>query len=214
MTLALFDIDGTLVVPPSCERRFYAYMWKRGRQSPRNWLPYLHTMADGFLGRSDVSFKNNKAYFAGMPVDEVEALGEEWLAEVLHSVFFPEVLARLEQHRSNGDDIWLLTGAPDFLAADLARHFNALGHTGTLLAVEDGRFTRSPPLRHPYGPTKRELAQEIVASLGIEAKDVVAYGNAEHDEHVLRWAGTAVAVHPDRGLRDIALAEGWEVLAD
>ena len=40
MTLAIFDIDGTLV-EGSTERRFWRYLLKRGHQGPRQVLAYL-----------------------------------------------------------------------------------------------------------------------------------------------------------------------------
>jgi len=40
MTLAIFDIDGTLI-EGSTERRFWRYLAKRGHQGPRQILAYL-----------------------------------------------------------------------------------------------------------------------------------------------------------------------------
>lgn len=212
MALGLFDIDGTLVEDPSCERRFFAFLRKHGHQPPARWLPHVARTIKGLVTDGPIALKTTKAYLAGMDVQEVEALADEWVAADAAGAFIKGALERLEAHRARGDDIWLLTGTPDFLAAALARHLDVAGYSASDMVAEDGRYTGAPPTRHPYGSVKQDIAVELVREFGIGSEDVVAYGNSIHDEAVLRWAGCAVAVWPDRRLAGVANAENWEII--
>ena len=61
MTLAIFDIDGTLV-EGSTERRFWRYLLKRGHQGPRQVLAYLLFWLRYLPVYGRRTSKKNKAY--------------------------------------------------------------------------------------------------------------------------------------------------------
>jgi putative phosphoserine phosphatase/1-acylglycerol-3-phosphate O-acyltransferase len=48
--------------------------------------------------------------------------------------------------------------------------------------------------------------------MGFAASDIVAYGNSYQDMALLSWAGTPIAVRPDRRLAAVARAQGWTVI--
>src|SRR5690606_26231910 len=86
MTLAIFDIDGTLV-EGSTERRFWRYLLKRGHQGPRQVVAYLAFWLRYLPKYGRDTAKKNKAYLYKLPVARIEALAERFVAE--------EVLPRL-----------------------------------------------------------------------------------------------------------------------
>jgi Cof subfamily protein (haloacid dehalogenase superfamily) len=76
---------------------------------------------------------------------------------------------------------------------------------GRLLAVTHSAPTAAMLEMGPYGINKAVTLAEFAASKGIEAKDVVAFGDMPNDIEMLRWAGAGYAMASGhRAARDAA----------
>jgi HAD superfamily hydrolase (TIGR01490 family) len=211
MRLILVDLDGTLLDHPSSERRFIRHLARRGMLGPRQWLA-----AGGFFLRWTARFgravaRKNKAYLAGLEQGRVAMAADAFVTGVILPRLQPALLDRLRRHAAAGDRLVLLTGAPDFIAAPVARRIGARC-CATVCRGRDGRYTASPPLRHPLGAEKLALARELAQDAGVELHRCVAYADSGDDIPLLRAVGRAVAVNPDRRLARAAARRGWEVV--
>jgi HAD superfamily hydrolase (TIGR01490 family) len=213
MTLALFDIDGTLV-RGSTERRFWRYLLTRGRQGPRQILAYALFLLR-FWPTYGVSIaKKNKAYLRNLATADVEALAAAFVAtEVLPRLFTPAV-QRLQQHLRRGDTVVLLSGTLEPIARTLADSLGVQKVCATVCSQRDGRYLARPPEVHPFGKAKLDLAAQLAAELGYELRHATAYGDSRHDLDLLRAVGEPVAVLPDASLSAAAATNDWEVIAD
>ena len=126
MTLAIFDIDGTLV-EGSTERRFWRYLLKRGHQGPRQvaayvwfWLRYLPV-----YGR--LTAKKNKAYLYKLRTARVRQLAASFVAEEIVPRLYAPAVQRLQNHLRRGDTVVLLSGTLEPIAEEIAR-FLAVSH--------------------------------------------------------------------------------------
>lgn len=212
MAPVLFDLDGTLLDCPSSERLFVGAMLSRGMLGPRQigaGLGFLIRWAPRY--RRHV-FKKNKAYLAGLDPAAVSALGEDFVRRVLLPRVRPSMRARIDAHGRAGDRLALLTGAPDFLAAPLARAIGLEAVAATRCAVEVGRFNAAPPPVHPFGHAKIAAAGELCRPLGGTLEEAVAYADSGHDVPLLCAVARPVAVAPDRTLARIARAARWEIV--
>lgn len=210
--LVLFDIDGTLVPPPGCEPRFARYLLKRGHlglpqalASAYFWVRYLPV-----CGR-DLPQKN-KAWLAGLPVDRVREWAGEFVREALVPIIAAPIRVRLKAHLDAGDHVVLLSGTPGFIVDVLSQELGVRSGRGAVCATRDGRFRAALPVSHPYGPDKTRAAQEIASAAGLALEQAVAYGDSINDAHLFRAVGDAVAVMPDRRLREAAGVEDWEII--
>ncbi len=210
MALAIFDIDGTLVAGPSTEKRLFAHLLRTGRLGVPQLLAFVRT---GLAPDPDGhAWKRNKSYLAGLACADVAAGATAWAARAAADWWFEPCVVRLREHQAAGDDVVLLSGTPQFLADELARQLGAGRAIGTLCAAEGGVFRPAPPVRHPFGAAKLELARRLCAESGVPAAAVIAYGDSRHDVPLLGFAGRAVAVRPDAGLRAEARRRGWPVI--
>ncbi|MCI0749110.1 MAG: HAD-IB family hydrolase [Nevskiales bacterium] len=211
-TLALFDLDGTLLPLPSSERRFLRHLFNTGRLGFRQGL----TAAGFVLRRATVYgrhvWKKNKAYLCGLSVTDVEALGADFARRQLLPLLRPAPLARLRAHQADGATVVLLTGAPQFIAGPIAEALRCTRGIATQPAQRDGRYTAEPPLRHPLGMEKLRLAQTLSQKLGLSLTGAWAYGDAHDDLPLLESVGHAVAVSPDARLRAQARRLNWEIV--
>ena len=212
MRLVLFDLDGTLVTGASSERGFTGWLFRHGRLGPRQWLASLWFIVV-FLPRfrRDI-FKKNKAYLTGLEVGEVAALAGRYVEEKLIGRLHAPAVARLRRHLADGEEVVLLTGAPDFLAAPIARHLGVSAVESSRCPRDNGRFAWGSPTEHPFGASKLAYARELAQSRGTDLDNVVAYADSRDDLTLLGVVGVPVAVRPDRRLRREARKRGWEII--
>jgi HAD superfamily hydrolase (TIGR01490 family) len=212
MKLAFFDIDGTLLAG-STERRFSRYLLRKGCLGPRQvasflWFLLRHARTYG----RDV-LKKNKAYLAGIDVERIRVLAEEFVAaEVVPQLYGP-VVQRLQRHLSAGDTAVLLSGTLEPIARALGSALGVRHVCATLCDERQGRYTSAAPHRHPFGAVKRALATEIAAGMGADLRDAAAYGDSRHDLDLLEAVGHPVAVRPDAPLLATARGNRWDIIA-
>jgi HAD superfamily hydrolase (TIGR01490 family) len=212
VTLALFDVDGTLLPLPSTEVRFVAWLARRRRLPWRALLRQAGALPRLLYRHGSAGFTENKAWLAGMEPGTLEALGEEFVRTNLARRLRPAVRARLDAHRHAGDRVLLLTGTPDFLARPLCKLLGADDFRATRQRVEGGRYAGQRPALHPRGAAKLEIARQVAAEAGSRLEDAVAYADAWPDRVLLEAVRTAVTVAPRGKLRRLALKRGWEIL--
>jgi len=211
MTLAIFDIDGTLV-RDSTERRFWRYLLARGRQGPRQILASAWFLLR-YLPRYGVHVaKKNKAYLVGLETADITALAADFVAREALPRLYEPVLQRLQQHLRAGDTVALLSGTLEPIARALAQHLGVQHVRATECAQRDGRYLARPPVVHPFGALKVDVAKELAAQLGAELGLATAYADSAHDLELLEAVGVAVAVRPDRTLLRAAQAKAWDVI--
>jgi phosphoserine phosphatase len=156
--------------------------------------------------------KKNKAYLAGIEHRTIARLARQFVAEDIPSVLFAPCVDRVQSHLVAGDKIVLLSGTLDVIAAAIAHTLGVEHAVGTTCAVESGRHTRNPPLRHPFDVTKKEIAEQLSHEFDISLEDTVALANSRSDLPLLEIVGTGVAVRPDSGLERAAQSRHWEVI--
>ncbi len=212
MTAVFVDVDGTLLDGPTAEFLFALHLAGRQRIGPRQ-IASAALFVPRWAGRYGLQvFRKNKAYLAGLAVEEVEALAEAFVHDNLAKRVRPPLVRRLDAHRAAGDRIALVSGTPDFIARPLAARVGAEVWSATLLARSNGSYTAEPPEVHPFGDDKVRASHELCARLGCALEDCTAYGNSIHDLPLLRRVARPVAVCPDRRLKRIARQGGWEIL--
>jgi len=211
MTLAIFDIDGTLV-EGSTERRFWRYLLKRGHQGPRQVLAYSLFWPRYFPVFGRLTAKKNKAYLYKLDTARVRRLATSFVAEeILPRLYGPAVL-RLQNHLRRGDTVVLLSGTLEPIARALADALKVPHVRATLCREHGGRYGAGPPEVHPFGATKLEIATQFAAEIGARLSEASAYGDSEHDLALLQAVGDPVAVMPDAPLLATARDNRWHII--
>jgi HAD superfamily hydrolase (TIGR01490 family) len=211
MTLAIFDIDGTLV-EGSTERRFWRYLLKRGHQGPRQVLAYLIFWLRYFPSFRSHTAKKNKAYLYMLETVRVRALAERFVAdEILPRLYAPAV-QQLQRHLRHGDTVVLLSGTLEPIACALARALGVRHVRATVCRERGGRYLAGPPKMHPFGAAKLEIATQFATDSGADLREASAYGDSLHDLTLLEAVGHPVAVRPDRPLLETARGNRWLII--
>jgi phosphoserine phosphatase len=210
--LAIFDVDGTLVSGRSTEKRFMAWLLRRGHIGPFQVLSAAWFIVRWFPRFGRHVFRKNKAYLKGLPLTLVADEASRFVDSLPETVWIGQALAELRQHRKNGDIVLLFSGTLQPIAESLSRRFGADGSVGTECRLKQGRFTAAPPLQHPFYDEKADLLPSICETYRIAAGDIYAYADSGFDIPLLREVGHPVAVCPDRMLAAWARANSHRVL--
>ncbi len=129
--------------------------------------------------------------------------------DVAHQVA-PGARQAIEEHRSRGEPIVLITGSTQYAAEVVARSLDIEHVISTRLEVDAGRFTgRMSQLC--FGHHKVPLAERFAAERGVDLDRSSFYSDSYNDLPMLSRVGTAVAVNPDARLRLHAARSGWRV---
>ena len=211
MTLAIFDIDGTLV-EGSTERRFWRYLLKRGHQGPRQVLAYLVFWLRYLPVFGRLTPKKNKAYLYKLDTARVRTLAASFVDEEILPRLYTPAVQRLQSHLRRGDTVVLLSGTLEPSARALASRLKVPHVRATVCRERDGRYLGGPPERHPFGATKLTIATTFAAEIGASLSDASAYGDSQHDLDLLQAVGDPVAVMPDQSLLETARGNRWHII--
>ncbi len=210
---AFFDLDGTLLGPPSLERRFLRDLRWRGALGPAHgarWLGQFFRKAAAGDWRGATA--GNKAHLAGVSLAGIDA----WIGSLARRplAFFPAALRRLECHAAQGHRIFLLSGTLEPLAAGVARQW-LLAATPCATALEispHGAFTGRVAGLAVSGSGKLRALKRLAAGHGIDLLRSYAYGNGWGDRWMLARVGFPAAVNPSPLLAALARLRGWPLL--
>ena len=204
---AIFDLDGT-IIDNSSERVFLKYLLEDGELPFRNLSQWL---LDFIRIRDLRQAKANKVYLKGLDYQRIYNLAQICFTERLVDRISPKVFDLIEFHRAEGRTIVILSGSLELLVQFFHEHLKADLMVGYALEVVDGEITGGCVGLNPYGENKAKLVQEFAEAHSFDLSESYAYGNHHSDAHKLKRFGHPVAVNPNRKLREIAIANDWQI---
>jgi HAD superfamily hydrolase (TIGR01490 family) len=213
-TVAIFDLDGTLVVGQT-----QVLMVKFLRKKRVISLLFVIGMAlwlvaykAGLVKVTQGSREKSAGLLKGLSEDEVTALMDRFTAEEMVPRLHPASAAAVAEHLAEGDHIVVVSAALDPLVEALCRHLGVTEFAGACCEVVNGYYTGRLVGLVPYGAEKARVAARFIAAHGADPADCFAYADHDTDLDLLRSVGHPVAVDPRPGLRSEAERQGWPIL--
>ncbi|HVW44103.1 MAG TPA: HAD-IB family hydrolase [Amycolatopsis sp.] len=151
------------------------------------------------------------SFVAGKTVEEMNRVGEEIYDELMADKIWSGTRALAQMHLDAGQRVWLVTATPVELAAIISRRLGLTGALGTVAEHVDGVYTGRLVGDLLHGRAKAHAVRALASREGLNLRRCTAYSDSGNDVPMLSVVGTAVAVNPDAGLREIARARGWEI---
>ena len=214
---AFFDLDGTLLPPPSLERRFIGCLLRRRVLRVTSLMRSLvGVLEHAPIGRPFA--EADRFYLAGLST----GLAEEWLADLRAPLpFFPEALRAINQHAARGHRIFIISGTLAPLARAVARQlaaapivcatelktFDSLAPGNFGLPLWTGRLSGE----WMNGAAKARAVYKLAAEWELDLSRSFAYGDSSGDIQMLATVGNPRAVNPAFRLRRIARGRGWPI---
>jgi HAD superfamily hydrolase (TIGR01490 family) len=239
---AFFDLDGTLMAPPSLERRFFRMLRYRREIALRNYWLWLREGVRLMPRGIRKMLQANKMYLRGVQsfdkrtvrsngistghrsCDQVEgqAVAQRCSPRLPVPKFLAAAIERVAWHAREGHVIVLVSGTLEPLAEEAARSLETqLAARGvatrihvcaTRLEESDTRWTGRILGEAMFGEAKACAARGIAAEMKLDLTQCFAYGDSAADECLLAAVGRATAVNPSKELARIARTHGWPIL--
>jgi len=213
---AFFDVDNTMMMGASifhfarglAARKYFTtsdlagFAWQQ-----------IKFRIGGRESHSGVQSSREQAlsFVAGKTVAEMNQVGEEIYDELMADKIWSGTRALAEAHLKAGQRVWLVTATPVELAAIISRRLGLTGALGTVAEHVDGVYTGRLVGDLLHGRAKAHAVRALAAREGLNLRRCTAYSDSSNDVPMLSVCGTAVAINPDAGLREVARARGWEI---
>jgi HAD superfamily hydrolase (TIGR01490 family) len=214
MSVAFFDLDKTLLAVNSGTlwiRRELALGHITRLQALRAslWIARYHL---GFVSMQDAVLAAI-SHLAGTPARAFQERTSLFYEEQVRPLFRPGALRALEEHRSVGDRLVLLTSSSGYLSELVARDLRLDAILCNRFEVDErGLHTGRPLGAVCFGAGKRTHAEAYAREAGVALSACAFYTDSYSDLPVLEVVGRPVAVHPDYRLRREAVRRGWPVV--
>jgi HAD superfamily hydrolase (TIGR01490 family) len=216
MRLALFDLDHTLLPIDSADTWSH-HVVRRGGLDPVDYGARIRRFAEEYrAGTFDVDayVRFQMELLAAFPRETLDVWHREFMDSHVTPALRDSARALVERHRSQGDELALVTGTNAYVVTPIAQ---ALG-IEHVLAVEpeqrDGRFTGGVVGTHTYQDGKVRKVEEWLAARGHTLADTVTtfYSDSINDLPLLERVAFPVVTNGDARLLDVARERGWPTL--
>lgn len=217
-TLALFDLDGTLL-PGDSDHAFGAFMVTLGWADGATW----QRRNDEFYAQYQAGRLNLAEYidfatsvWRHRPAAETAAAHERYMREVIEPMMHAPARALVQQHLAAGHLCAMVTATNEFVTRPIAAAFGLPHILAVNLARDDqGQITGAIDGVPTYQAGKIERVQAWLAEQGLSLDsfdDVVFYSDSTNDLPLLERVRTPVATNPTPALAAIARERGWRTL--
>jgi HAD superfamily hydrolase (TIGR01490 family) len=192
-------------------------MYQRGYFSKRDIsafvLANLRYRLTGAEKPEEIAKFQNAAtdFIGGHGVKEIEAIGSEIYDEFVSPALWLGTIEIANQHLANGEEVWLVTAAPQDMANIIASRLGLTGALGSRACIEDGIYTGALEGKLLHGNEKAIAIRDLAQTHGFNLDDCYSYSDSHNDIPLLQAVGHPCAINPDAILRIRALAEGWPI---
>jgi HAD superfamily hydrolase (TIGR01490 family) len=149
----------------------------------------------------------------GIPEKEIRDRTSDFYQSMVRGLYRPGGRAAVEEHRSRGDRLVLLTSSSLYMAELVSSDLGLDNVLCNRFEVDaSGVHTGRPVGTFCYGAGKLYHAQSFVEQIGEGLESATFYTDSYSDLPVMEKVGEPVAVNPDPRLRREALRRRWRVV--
>ncbi|MDO8860238.1 HAD family hydrolase [Haliea sp. E1-2-M8] len=215
MTLAIFDLDNTLI----------------GGDSDNLWGQFVCEQAlvdgDSFARDNERFYRDYQAgaldidaylRFAlgplkGRSPEELAPLHRQFMREKIEPIMLPQALRLIDSHRRQRHRLLVITATNHFITRPIV---DALGITDLLACeaeISEGRYTGEPVGIPSYHSGKVLRLQAWLQQQQLDLAGSWFYSDSHNDLPLLEQVDYAVAVDPDPTLKARALEANWPIIS-
>jgi HAD superfamily hydrolase (TIGR01490 family) len=214
MTLALFDLDNTLIGGDS-DHLWGEYLCEKGLVDPDSYAAHNEQFyRDYQRGELDI---HRYLEFALKPLRdrdpaELKRWHEAFMREKIEPILLPAAEELLEGHRRQGHALLIITATNDFVTRPIAERLGVETLIASIAESVGGRFTGRSIGIPTYREGKVQRLTSWMKKTGQDLRGSWFYSDSHNDLPLLRLVDNPVAVDPDETLRAEAEAAGWPVI--
>jgi len=153
----------------------------------------------------------NKGYLRGFSTEYMENIAKDFFNSHIERRISKRGFTRLTEHKMRGHKVVLLSGMPEFLLRNYSRLFKVEEYYGSVMEINNGKFTGKTVGLFPIVKGKPEVVERILKKHDLDWRHVTAYADHYHDRFLLKKVGHPIAVNPDDKLKALALKNNWQI---
>ena len=216
MTLAIFDLDNTLLAGDS------DYLWgeflvRKGLVDAEEYREQNAQFYEDYCrGELDIHAYQRFALapLVGQDPDTLAQWHQAFMREMIEPIILPKGEALIAEHKARGDTVMIITATNTFITRPIAERLGVSHLLGTEPERDahgryTGEITGIPTFQH--GKVER-LAQWL-GEHGETLNGSWFYSDSHNDIPLLEQVEHPVAVDPDERLRQHAQKQGWPVIS-
>lgn len=215
MTLALFDLDNTLLSGDS-DYEWGQFLVSKGLVDPvayeaenqRFYGQYRAGTLD-ILEYSAFSF----GPLSERSTEELATLHREFMAEVIEPILPEKSQELVAHHRAQGHTLMVITATNSFITRPIVSAFGIEHLLATEPKIVNGRYTREVDGAPCFQHGKVTRLQQWLENRTETLAGSYFYSDSRNDLPLLEMVDHPVAVDPDDTLRAIAVERGWPVIS-
>lgn len=215
MTLAIFDLDNTLIAGDS-DHAWGEFLVERGlvdgdEHRRRNDEFYQQYQQGGLDIETYLRFA--LAPIAGKSPAELSALHQDFMASYIVPMRLPQAQALIDKHRQQGHRLMIITATNRFVTEPIARAMGIKVMLASEPELRDGRYTGDSTDIPCFQAGKVVRLQRWLRENGETLTGSYFYSDSHNDLPLLKHVDNPVAVDPDDTLRAAAEEAGWPIVS-
>lgn len=211
---AFFDLDKTIIASSSALAFSKPFM-RQGLINRRAALKSAYAQLVFALSGADADRTERlraeiSSLCAGWDVEQVKAVVNETLHDVVAPLVYAEAADLIEQHKQSGHDVIVLSATGEEVVTPIAQMLGTTRSMGSRMRIVEGRYSGELDF-YCYGEHKAVAARQFALEHGYDLRSCHAYSDSSTDLPLLEVVGNPHVVNPDRTLRKLATERGWPV---
>jgi len=215
VTLAIFDLDNTLIAGDS-DHRWGEFACAEGlvdaNEHSQGNDAFLQDYQDGCLN-IDAYLRFALSTIAGLSMAEVASLQERFMRDWIESMVLPAAEALVERHRIRGDTLLIITATNSVVTRPIADRLGVQDLIGCDVECQNGIYTGQPSGVPSFREGKILRLQDWLKHHPVSTQGAYFYSDSHNDLPLLNWVDNPVAVDPDPQLRQVANDRGWPIIS-
>lgn len=215
MTLAIFDLDNTLIAGDS-DHLWGEFLCQQGvvdaaafkRENDRFYADYQQGALD-----IDAYLRFVLGPVAGRRIEDLAAWRAAFLKQYIEPIMLPKATALLEKHRRLGHRLLIITATNELVTRPIADALGVRDLLGCAVEIENGILTGEATGIRTYREGKVQRLREWISEEGEDLTGAWFYSDSHNDVPLLEVVENPVAVDPDDSLAATADERGWPVIS-
>ncbi|MEH6593097.1 MAG: HAD family hydrolase [Halioglobus sp.] len=215
MTLAIFDLDNTLIGGDS-DNLWGQYLCEKGLVDTEGFAEENEQFYQDYQsGNLDIEayLRFALAPLKGQPPATLALWHKAFMRDKIEPVMLPAAMSLIAHHREKGHHLLVITATNHFITRPIV---DALGIDDLLACdaeIVDGLYTGEPIGTPSYHEGKVTRLQHWLAERALGMHGAYFYSDSHNDLPLLERVDQPVAVDPDDTLRAHAEQAGWPVIS-
>ena len=214
MTLAIFDLDNTLIADDS------DYLWGQ------------FLVDQGIVDRTIYKQVNAQFYedyqqgsldmmaflrfalkpLADHPIEQLHLWREQFLNEIISPIILKAATELVEKHRSLGHTLLVITATNRFITAPIVEMYGIEHLLATTPELVNEQYTGEIVGIPCFQEGKVTMLNEWLEKNGESLTGSYFYSDSHNDLPLLKLVDNPIAVNPDDKLRQFSETEGWKII--